>query len=357
MTVSPPALPLYQSRYGVAAGSLDNAVMKKAAMAAPVSAVSPLTFDFEISSALSGATRIGGLLGDATTYHLASGGKAWRARLATDCCRALGVHSQANVGLAIACELVHQASVVHDDIQDGAPQRRGRASVAAKFGAAVALCVGDHLLVSAFSQLTTLPQSPALARLFGAGISKMAAAQAEECSPSLWPSMSWSRYEALIAGKAGAMVVLPLAGAALIAGLPALDIETLSQAACILGMAYQASDDIEDLTADLAAGSLNGVIACGLDAAGATERAKRLDLLAQARCGQLSRADSVRIAAQLHREVVMTRDWVLAVLPKAVAALSACTCPRSQVLAPVIDRVADTLSRTVASYGERLHAT
>jgi hypothetical protein len=80
--------------------------------------------------------------------------------------------------------------------------------------------------------------------------------------------MTWPRYEALIAGKAGAMVALPVAGAALLAGLPATDIEKLSHAACILGMAYQAGDDIEDLTADLGASSLNGVIVRGLDAAG-----------------------------------------------------------------------------------------
>ncbi len=331
--------------------------MKNAAVVARDPAVAPLATDLEISSTLSRSARIGGLLGGATTYHLASGGKGWRGRLATECGRALGVNSEDSVGLAAACELVHQASVVHDDIQDEAPQRRGRASVAAKFGAPVALCVGDHLLVSAFSQLTTLPQSSALVRMFAAGISEMAAAQAEECNPTLWPTINWLRYETLIAGKAGAMVVLPVAGAALIAGLPAWDVETLSQAARILGMAYQAGDDIEDLTADLTAGSLNGVIVRGLDASGATERVKWLGLLAQARGDRLSQADSVRAAAKLQLEVVMTRDWVLALLPKAVATLSACTCPRSQALVSVIDRVTDTLSRTVASCGERRHAT
>jgi geranylgeranyl pyrophosphate synthase len=138
----------------------------------------------QIASVLHDAVRIGGLLGDATAYHLASGGKAWRARLATECCEALGVHPQHSVRLAVACELVHQASVVHDDVQDAAPLRRGRASVGAKFGVPAALCVGDHLLVNAFVELATLPASPALARLFGAGISQMAAAQAEEFHPA-----------------------------------------------------------------------------------------------------------------------------------------------------------------------------
>ncbi len=311
---------------------------------------------FAISAVLNEAAGFSGLLGDATAYHLASGGKAWRAGLATCCGQALGVQKQDHFGLAVACELVHQASVVHDDIQDEAPLRRGRASVAARFGAPAALCVGDHLLVTAFAQLAALPAGPALIRLFGAGISTMAAAQAEEFHTALWPGITCPRYEALVAGKAGAMMVLPIAGAALLAGMPAPDIDKLSDTARILGMAYQVSDDIDDLTSDIAAGSLNGVIVRGLDAAGETQRAWLLDLLARARRERLSQVEAVHLAARLQQETQMTRNWALALLPAAVAELRDFSSPLCHSLTPVIAHAAEMLANNLTHSGETRHA-
>jgi geranylgeranyl pyrophosphate synthase len=311
---------------------------------------------FQISAALSEAARIGGLLGDATAYHLASGGKAWRARLAIACCESLGVPLEDSVGLAVACELVHQASVVHDDVQDEAPLRRGRLSVAEKFGAPAAVCVGDHLLATGFAQLAALPAGAALIRLFSAGISKMAVAQAEEFHHTLWPRMTWPRYAALIGGKAGAMIVLPIAGAALLAELPASDIDKLSRAARTLGMAYQVGDDIEDLTADIATGSLNGVIVRCLEDAGENQRAWWLDLLARARFERLPQAEAARAAARLQQETRMTLNWVLALLPGAVTELRGCTSPLCDALHPVIAQAADTLAKTLTYGGESRHA-
>ena len=309
-----------------------------------------------VASALDDAARIGGRLGEATRYHLASGGRAWRARLSVACGLALGVRRDDIVRLAGACELVHQASVVHDDVQDGAPMRRGRDSVTAKFGAATALCVGDHLLVCAFAQLAPLPGSPALTRLFAAGISEMAAAQAEEFSPVLWPTMTWQHYEALIAGKSGTMVVLPVAGAALLAGVPATDLVELTRAARMLGMAYQAGDDIEDLSADITGGSLNGVVARGMDVASEQRRASWIELLARGRSGSLSEAEAERAAASLQPEAALTHDWILALLSSASVSLRGRTSPRCSALVPVIDQTAEALSRYAASDRESRHA-
>ena len=124
----------------------------------------------QVASALDGAVKIGGLLGDATNYHLASGGTAWHARLDIACSESVGVRHDDRIALAEACELVHQASVAHDDVQDEASLRRGRQSATAKSGAPAVLCVGDHLLVSAFAQLDSLLCNPDLIRLFAAGI-------------------------------------------------------------------------------------------------------------------------------------------------------------------------------------------
>ena len=293
---------------------------------------------------LAEAVAIGGVLGDATAFHLASGGKASRARLALDCGAALDLDRPDRIGLAIACELIHQASIIHDDIQDKATTRRGCDSVAARFGEPIALSVGDHFLVRAFAQLSTLPKFPALARLFACVVSEMAAAQAEEFGPELWATIKWPRYRALIEGKAGAMLALPVAGAAVIAGLPAHDIDLASRAARILGVAYQAGDDVDDLAADLAIGALNGVIVRGLDNASGTQRVRWQELLAQARHSGLSVAEAGVWAARLHPETEFVTAWVRSILPEASAALLQRAGPRCQALIPVIDDAAKLLS-------------
>ena len=103
---------------------------------------------------------------------------------------------------------MHQASVVHDDVQDGAALRRNQPSVAARYGSAIAICVGDHLLARAFNALASLPCASNLIALFAGRVTEMAAAQAEEFVPTLWDGMTPARYAALTAGKAGAMVAL-----------------------------------------------------------------------------------------------------------------------------------------------------
>ncbi|MGI4951480.1 MAG: polyprenyl synthetase family protein [Janthinobacterium lividum] len=310
----------------------------------------------EVASGLGDAARIGGLLGEATRYHLASGGTAWRAQLAIECGHALGVRRVDCILLAVACELVHQASVVQDDAQDKAPLRRGQESAAAKFGAATAVCVGDHLLVSAFAQLAALPRSPDLIRLFGHGIGQMAAAQAEEFNPALWSTMTQLRYEALIGGKSGAMVVLPVAGAALLAGLPAAEVAHLTAAAQALGIAYQAGDDVQDLVTDLISGSLNGVVVRGLVGAGEAGRPRWLDLLARARLGKLPAKEALAVAEALKTERALTLDWSLALLSNAAAGLSAQASRRCSPLVSVIDQAADMLASRMARDRKSLYA-
>ena len=182
----------------------------------------------------------------------------------------------------------------------------------------------------------------------------MTAAQAEEFDPALWPPMAWLRYNALIAGKSGALIVLPIAGAALLAGLPEADIAELTCAARILGMAYQASDDVQGLTADLTSGSLNGVIARGLVVAEQTGRALWLELLARGRLGQLSQAAAA--ALTLQSETTLTLDWSFARLSSASAGLRGHSSPRCGPMIPVIDRAVRAVAGRMTLDRESRHA-
>ena len=261
------------------------------------------------------ATRHVGVLGQASLYHLNTGGRMWRAMLAIACAGELGVADTGALALAAACELVHQASVVHDDIQDQAPLRRGQMSVGARFGTPVAICVGDHLLMAAFRTLAEAPHDAALTRLFASCVSDMAAGQAEGFNPMLWSTMTLTRYVSLVEAKAGAMIALPVEAAAMLGGLGAEDTLRARRFARAMGVAYQITDDIADVTLDLARGELNGVMVQAV-CCGDPERSNslRMALMRAAEKGIAPQDETTLIASlgPAAEATIRWRDWLLA---------------------------------------------
>ena len=153
-------------------------------------------------------------------------------------------------GAACAIELLHCASLVHDDLPcfDDAPMRRGRASVHYAFGESLAVLAGDALIVLAFQTLgraaETSPQrlAPLLATIAqGVGMPfGIVAGQAWECEPKV----SLTAYQQ---AKTGALFAAATMAGALAAGADARPWRLLGER---LGEAYQAADDIRDVAGD-----------------------------------------------------------------------------------------------------------
>jgi geranylgeranyl pyrophosphate synthase len=78
-------------------------------------------------------------------YHMETGGKRLRALLPLMVAEALGKEAASMVPFGAACEMLHNATLVHDDLQDGDRQRRGRDTVWARFGAPHAINLGDAM--------------------------------------------------------------------------------------------------------------------------------------------------------------------------------------------------------------------
>ncbi len=281
----------------------------------------PRSTQARVAAVLEAAIRGDGLVAEAAAYHLATGGRAWRARLSVECGRALGIASQDSVSLAAACELVHQASIVHDDVQDGAKIRRGVASVTACYGASTAICVGDMLLVRAFALLAPLPHGMGLIQLFATTITQIVAGQGEEFSPHLWHTMSRNRYQALTSAKAGAMVALPVEGAVMLAGLSVAEMQAAGRVARLLGVAYQAADDICDLETDIMSGALNGVLAWALDSDQPMRYAGLQARLLRAQSIGLSPSEAASLAAKLQQEPPHLMTWARNRLAQATSLL------------------------------------
>ena len=96
------------------------------------------------------------------SYHMSTGGKRIRGRLALDSALALGVDPSGAVAWAAACELMHNASLVHDDLQDGDMVRRGHEALWVKYGREQAINAGDLLLMLPFVALDHAELAPAV---------------------------------------------------------------------------------------------------------------------------------------------------------------------------------------------------
>lgn len=208
--------------------------------------------------------------------HLETGGKRLRARLALAACEALGAPAEDAVDWAAAVELLHNASLVHDDLQDGDPMRRGKPALWARYGPSQAINAGDLLLMLPFRALRRYPAAvqAALVQILAEHAEGTARGQIRELALTASPDTGWSDYFRAVSGKTGTLFALPIRGAAEIAGVPAEKADDLAMAFSSLGVLYQLQDDLLDLFdakgrglrgSDLYEGRLSAVVLTHLD--------------------------------------------------------------------------------------------
>lgn len=190
-------------------------------------------------------------------FHLASGGSRTRAKLCIQAGLALKLPAKTIVALASSIELLHNASLVHDDLQDADETRRGRASVWKKFGKAQAICAGDLMLSAAFGALANTESQhilPALLTRTQQAVSLTVQGQSRDLE--VQSSITEHEYEQIAALKSGPLIQLVLALPLIAAGLEE-HIETVNQALSKFSIAYQIVDDLDDWQQDLLNNQLN----------------------------------------------------------------------------------------------------
>ena len=194
----------------------------------------------------------------AVHHHLRAGGSRVRACLCIDASIALNVSEVDAVTLATICELLHNASLIQDDLIDRASPRRGVPSVWAAFDDATAVCAGDLMLASAYFLVAELEHTGFLRtalQLVHKSAEKVILSQGAENGPS---PLSMKEYEMLAKGKSGSLLSLPLELSLLLSG-QSHHLETAQRVAAQFAVAYQMSDDLDDYDQDREAGSLNAV--------------------------------------------------------------------------------------------------
>ena len=182
---------------------------------------------------------------DAFDYHFASLGKLVRANLAFQAARANGLSLGAAYAWALSIELIHNASLIHDDICDSDTTRRGQLTVREKYGSETAICLGDTVLAQSFSVLAQEPQLTRFIPAIAAAVSQLSAGQAIEFSNDF--EFDWANYEELIEMKTAPLFKLPVLGLDCDSEKYASSNQLLERYFSLAALAYQIKNDIEDV--------------------------------------------------------------------------------------------------------------
>ncbi len=187
----------------------------------------------------------------------AGGGKRLRPLLCLLACEAAGGDVQVALPAAAAIEILHNFSLVHDDIEDDSPTRRGRPAVWALWGVPQAINVGDALFALAHRTLGQLSEQDVPAdRVLGATRAfhdtcvALTEGQYLDMSFEARLDVTVDEYMEMIRGKTAALMGLSTQLGALLAGAPAGRIGHFHRFGRMLGIAFQIEDDILGIWGD-----------------------------------------------------------------------------------------------------------
>ena len=181
----------------------------------------------------------------AAEYHFKNPGKSFRAQLALSSGLSLGLNTVDNLHWAAACELLHNASLIHDDISDASTHRRGQESIHQHFGPDMALCLGDWMVAKAFELGARNTQySSSLVALLAQAMQRTCSGQISDITQRECAELA--QWQNIAKGKTAPLLIAPIKGAAIAAGLGP-DISGLEHLVGLCGQAYQGRNDIEDI--------------------------------------------------------------------------------------------------------------
>ena len=149
------------------------------------------------------------------------------------------------VGLAAAMEMIHLATLIHDDVIDGAPSRREKPALHVKIGGAGAVLAGDWLLARALS-IAGKHYDAKLFLFFNERIEELCKAEIHQDASSGRLVISRKEYLRRVDGKAAALLRLSCRAGASAAGADLRILDTLDNWALIVGRAFQMDDDALD---------------------------------------------------------------------------------------------------------------
>ena len=186
-------------------------------------------------------------------YILSTGGKRFRPALTMMACGLCGKDPEKALPAALAVEMLHNFTLIHDDIMDQADHRRGNPTVHKKWSREVAILSGDSLYTEAMRMLHQLDSDVDFRRMnhcFLEGIRAVCEGQALDMEFETRNNVHPDEYVTMICGKTAALISAALEMGGIAAGCSELQQQKLHHLGMSLGIGFQMQDDWLDIVAD-----------------------------------------------------------------------------------------------------------
>ena len=197
------------------------------------------------------------ILYEASRHLLLAGGKRLRPFLTLKACEAVGGNPADAIPFAAAFEMLHNFTLVHDDVMDNDPVRRGAPTVHIRWGVPMAICAGDLLFAKVFEAMTVYAPASLNPRRVKMCIEKATEATIEVCEGQVldvsFPNtvdVSEEDYVAMVGGKTSALFRACAEVGAIVGGGKMRQVNALGKFAYEAGIAFQIMDDYLGASAD-----------------------------------------------------------------------------------------------------------
>ena len=195
------------------------------------------------------ANETDGFLGELRSYVLNGSGKRIRPALVMLCSRLGHCDAEATLTVSMTVELIHIATLIHDDVIDKAAMRRNRNTVAEEHGVDAAVLLGDHIYTYAYEKVAGL-NNPSLLQLLARSTSIMCSGEIDQLKKRYQFDLSEDDYFSFIGKKTASLFGASARCGAILAN-QSLEIQTaVERFGYDLGLAFQITDDVLDLTGD-----------------------------------------------------------------------------------------------------------
>jgi octaprenyl-diphosphate synthase len=189
------------------------------------------------------------ILKDIKKYTIESGGKRIRPILHLVFCDILECNHKSKWEVASITELIHAASLLHDDVVDSADTRRGKKTVGAKFGNKTAILAGDFLLACGIERLNRVGNQ-LLMDCFTQVIRDLSVSELLQMQWEKNPKITMDTYEKIIYGKTASLFGAATESAAILAGQDRTTSKKFQEFGVLLGNIFQKRDDLLDYFTD-----------------------------------------------------------------------------------------------------------